>query len=161
MLLEQKERIIKIVEGIDGLPNDTRIKGMQFPTSTLEALDLPLFLLGLGTMRPVAKDTRNYEVPVVWSWTLFIKPVTQGTLMQADYEPIGLAEIIMEEFLSRPHLDFNDTGLDDISRPIVIALNGDTAHPISYPLGTNSATRYWGVSGTITITSIRQIELAT
>ncbi len=72
---------------------------------------------------------------------------------------LTLPDLIINAFLSRPHLDYGDEGLSGLTGEIACRFISDLAVPLEYPIGKREPL-YWGSIMRITIPYELSIELA-
>ena len=149
MLQEQKDRIIQIVENIEGLSSGVSIVGLTRLPDTTENFILPACLV---LPRPVSYsriDAHGFIATVTWELHLYIRAIGVGSQTQADSEPLLLLDSFASAFLTRPQLQFNGNDLQGIVNNLEFANTQNLSDPIFYPPRNSQGSRYWGAIFTI------------
>lgn len=94
---------------------------------------------------------RSFLTEVQFDMHVFLAPV--GTRLTAinSIEAVTLPDLFADAFLSRPQLQYNDNGIEDVVEEIRFQIASDLARPLQYPLGIPEAPRYWGFIVRLTI----------
>jgi len=151
MLLEQKERIIKIIEGIN-LPANVALQGLQYPPDSLENIQLPACLPLPQNIAYNRDGAQGFLVACTWNLYLFIRQVGTGNEAQAFVEPMALLDEFANTFLTRPQLQHNGQVLTGLVGNLSLSSPQNLATPLTYPIRASQGMQYWGATFNLTIT---------
>lgn len=101
----------------------------------------------------------EYETVVEYEGHFYYGLITDGLSTIANIRVLKLPDLIKSAFLSRPHLDYNDAGLNGVNGEITFRFTSDLAVPKRYPLNAEEPL-YWGSTARITVPFEEFIELA-
>lgn len=94
---------------------------------------------------------RSYLVDVQFDMMVFLAPYGTRLTTINNIEAMKFPDLFADAFLSRPQLQYNDNGLEDVVEDIRFQIVSDLARPLQYPLGFPEAPRYWGFTVRLTI----------
>lgn len=158
MLVEQLDRINAIVEAIN-LTNRVTIKSLKHLVNSMENVTLPVCVAIPQTPSYERGSGNGFSVPVDWDLHLLIRKVTDGNQAQARIEPLVMVDLFAEQFLTRPQLQFNDSGLKGIVGNASLRVTQGLSKPIPDPTAPNNGVQYWGVVFRLSITQRQQYNL--
>lgn len=163
MNYEIRDRVNTIID------NDTNLQAggsAIFQTVTtypalLEDTKLPIVIALPRQGTPYELDGNElYRTSVIWNLHVYLTAAGEKLGTINDIEALTFPDLFASAFLSRPHLDYNDSGLTNVSGRLTFQISSDLGRLIEYPIGIPGAPRYWGFIINLTIPYLQQIELA-
>lgn len=150
MFVEQRERIVKIINNISGLPAGISLAGLQSEPNSLDNVALPVVLPVLPSVTYPRLSASDFIVSARWNLYVYIRPIATGNAPQHSIEIYEMLNVLADAFLSRPRLQLKDAGLSHV-RDVEFTNWRNLRSPISYPIGIQVGALYWGAIGDLTI----------
>lgn len=100
-----------------------------------------------------------YSTAVEYEGRVYLQSYGEGLNTIENIRAIKFPDLFRNAFLSRPHLDYNDEGLTNVTGKIRFRISSDLLRPLTWPIG-SPIPLYWGFTISLTIPYEETIEIA-